>query len=41
MSDNADDFDHPANLVTIRPDGTGLRYLTDLKTPDQRAFAGG
>jgi Tol biopolymer transport system component len=41
MSDNADDFDHPANLVTIRPDGTGLRYLTDLRTPDQRAQAGG
>ncbi|TCN40128.1 WD40 repeat protein [Kribbella orskensis] len=41
MSDNADDFDHPANLVTIRPDGTGLRYLTDLQTPDQRALAGG
>jgi Tol biopolymer transport system component len=41
MSDNADDFDHPANLVTIRPDGTGLRYLTDLRTPDQRAVAGG
>jgi Tol biopolymer transport system component len=41
MSDNADNFDHPANLVTIRPDGTGLRYLTDLQTPDQRALAGG
>lgn len=41
MSDNADDPGHPANLVTIRPDGTGLRYLTDLRTPDQRALAGG
>jgi Tol biopolymer transport system component len=41
MSDNADNPDHPVNLVTIRPDGTGLRYLTDLRTPDQRAFAGG
>jgi Tol biopolymer transport system component len=41
MSDNAGDFDHPANVVTIRPDGTGLRYLTDLQTPDQRALAGG
>ena len=40
-SDNADDLDHPTNLSTIRPDGTGLRYLTDLRTPDQRAFAGG
>jgi hypothetical protein len=28
-------------VVTIRPDGTGQRYLTDLQTPDQRAFAGG
>jgi Tol biopolymer transport system component len=41
MSDNADDFDHPANLVTIRPDGTGLRYLTHLQIPDQWALAGG
>lgn len=41
MSDNADDPDHPANVVTIRPDGTGLRYLTDLRTPEQRAYAGG
>jgi Tol biopolymer transport system component len=41
MSDNAGDFDHPANVVTIRPDGTGLRYLTDLQTLDQRALAGG
>ena len=41
MSDNADDLDHPVNLVTIRADGTGLRYLTDLRTPDKRALAGG
>ena len=41
LTDNADNLDHPANLVTIRPDGTGLRYLTDLKTADQRALAGG
>lgn len=39
-SDNADDLDRPTNVVTIRPDGTGLLYLTDLQTPDQRAFAG-
>jgi Tol biopolymer transport system component len=39
-SDNADNPDEPVNVVTIRPDGTGLRYLTDLQTPDQRAFAG-
>jgi hypothetical protein len=30
FSENADDFDRPANIATIRPDGTGLRYLTDL-----------
>jgi Tol biopolymer transport system component len=41
VSDNADNPDRPVNVVTIRPDGTGLRYLTDLQTPDQRAFAGG
>jgi len=40
MSDNADNPDRPVNVVTIRPDGTGLRYLTDLRTPDQRALAG-
>jgi Tol biopolymer transport system component len=41
MSDNARNPDRPTNVVTIRPDGTGLRYLTDLQTPDQRALAGG
>lgn len=41
VSDNADDPDHPSNLVTIRPDGTGLRYLTHLQTSDQRALVGG
>jgi Tol biopolymer transport system component len=41
MSDNADNTRRPVNVVTIRPDGTGLRYLTDLQTPDQGAFAGG
>ena len=40
MSDNADNPDLTVNVVTIRPDGTGLRYLTDNQTPDQRAFAG-
>lgn len=40
-SDNADDLDHPTNLMTIRPDGTGLRYLTDLQVADDRAFGGG
>jgi Tol biopolymer transport system component len=41
MSDNADNPDLTVNVVTIRPDGTGLMYLTDNRTPDQRAFAGG
>jgi Tol biopolymer transport system component len=40
MSDNADNPDLTVNVVTIRPDGTGLKYLTDNQTPDQRAFAG-
>ncbi len=41
MSDNADNFDEPANVVTTRPDGTGLTYLTHLTAPDQRALVGG
>jgi len=41
MSDNADQADRPVNVVTIRPDGTGLRYLTDFRRPDERALAGG
>ncbi|MEN0128088.1 MAG: hypothetical protein AAGC49_01510 [Brevundimonas sp.] len=40
-SDNADDPDHPANVVTIRPDGTGLRYVTTFESPDEKAVAGG
>ena len=40
MSDNAEDPDRTVNLLTIRPDGTGLRYLTDYRSADQRAFAG-
>ena len=39
ISDNAGNPDLTVNVVTIRPDGTGLRYLTDNQTPDQRAFA--
>jgi Tol biopolymer transport system component len=33
-------LDRPANIATIRPDGTGLRYLTDLRKPEQRAQPG-
>lgn len=40
FSDNADNFGKSANVATIRPDGTGLRYLTDLRDPQQRAYAG-
>lgn len=39
-SDNADNPDRPTNVVTIRPNGTGLLYLTDLQAPDQKGFAG-
>jgi Tol biopolymer transport system component len=41
MSDNAGNPDRPANILTIRPDGTGLRYLTHLRRPDRLALAGG
>jgi Tol biopolymer transport system component len=41
MSDNADNPDLTVNVVTIRPDGTDLMYVTHNQTPDQRAFAGG
>jgi Tol biopolymer transport system component len=41
FGDNADDFSKPANIATIRPDGTGLRYITDLRSPDTRAYVGG
>ena len=41
VSDNAGDPSRPTNLLTIRPDGTGLVYLTDLQPADQDAVAGG
>jgi Tol biopolymer transport system component len=40
FTDNADNFQKPANIATIRPDGTGLRYLTDYQSPDLRAYTG-
>jgi Tol biopolymer transport system component len=40
MSDNAEDPNRTVNVLTIRPDGTNIRYLTDYRTPDQRALAG-
>ena len=41
FTDNADRFTKPANIATVRPDGTGLRYLTDLGSPKRRAYTGG
>jgi TolB protein len=41
ISDNSGDPDHPVNMFTVRPDGTGLRFLTDLVDPLDRALAGG
>ena len=41
FTDNADNVDRSANIATIRPDGTGLRYLTHLDGPEERAYAGG
>jgi Tol biopolymer transport system component len=40
FTDNADNFDEPANIATIRPDGTDLRYLTHYQSPDLRAYTG-
>src|SRR3954454_1104185 len=40
-TDNADNFDASANVVTVRPDGTGTRYLTHYTDPAMRAYAGG
>lgn len=41
VSDNAQDPNRTVNLLTIRPDGTGLVYLTDFRSPSDRALAGG
>jgi Tol biopolymer transport system component len=40
ISDNANNPERPGNLATVRPDGTGLRYLTDFQDPARRAYAG-
>ena len=41
MSDNAGEGPvRTSNVLTIRPDGTGIHYLTDYRTPDQKALAG-
>jgi Tol biopolymer transport system component len=40
FTDNADNFDRPANVATIRPNATGLQYVTDYQSPDLRAYTG-
>jgi Tol biopolymer transport system component len=40
FTDNADNFDRPANVATVRPNGTGLQYVTDYQSPDLRAYTG-
>jgi Tol biopolymer transport system component len=40
FTNNADITSNPANIATIRPDGTGLQYLTHLQSPDLRAYVG-
>jgi len=38
---NADRSEEPANIATIRPDGSSLRYLTGYVRPSHRAYVGG
>lgn len=40
FSDNADVTTAPANILTMRPVGGGLRQLTHLTDPEQRAYVG-
>jgi Tol biopolymer transport system component len=40
ITDNANDLSRPANIATVRPDGTGLRYLTHYRSPELRAYVG-
>ncbi|HEX3285944.1 MAG TPA: hypothetical protein VHT50_15135 [Mycobacterium sp.] len=41
FTDNADNFDTSANIGTVRPNGTGLRWLTHYTDPEVRAYVGG
>jgi TolB protein len=41
FTNNADRLDRPANIFTIRPDGTGLRKLTHSMSPELRFYVGG
>jgi Tol biopolymer transport system component len=40
ITDNGNDLSKPANIATVRPDGTGLRYLTHYRSPELRAYVG-
>jgi len=41
FTNNADNFDFSANIGTIQPNGTHLRWLTHYTDPDVRAYVGG
>jgi Tol biopolymer transport system component len=41
FTNNADNFDFSANIGTIRPDGTGVRWLTHYTDPEVRGYVGG
>jgi len=41
FTNNADNLDVSANIGTIRPNGTGLRWLTHYTDPEVRAYVGG
>jgi Tol biopolymer transport system component len=40
LTDNADNLANAANIAVIRPDGTGLHYLTHFTDPADRAYVG-
>jgi Tol biopolymer transport system component len=40
FSDNANELDLPANLETVRPNGTGLRHVTHYTDASTRAYSG-
>jgi Tol biopolymer transport system component len=41
FTNNADDFERPANILTVRPDGADRRHLTHYRRPNHRAYVGG
>ena len=40
FSDNADLPDQSVNIATVRPDGSGLRYLTHNRSADEKSYVG-